>query len=100
MDIKIHASFEVNDYLKSVIEQKVGKLSTFFEPVISADVFLKIGESRHRVAEDQTAEVKIEVPQQTFYAEEHSDSFERAVTLAAEKVRRQMIKHKQQLQQH
>jgi putative sigma-54 modulation protein len=100
MNIKVHATFEVNDYLREVIEDKVGKLATFFDPITAADVYLKLEERRHSVPEAQIAEVRIQVPRQVFFAEDKSDSFERAIAAASDQVRRQLIRYKEQLKSH
>ncbi|MEN0005075.1 MAG: ribosome-associated translation inhibitor RaiA [Bacteroidota bacterium] len=97
MKINIHASFEVNDYLKGIIEEKLTKIETFFSPILATDIFLRIADKRHTVAEEQIAEVRINVPNHTFFAEERSDSFEKAVAVASDKIRRQVIKFKEQL---
>lgn len=100
MKVQVNATFSVNDYLNSVIEEKVGKLANFSDRITEAEVYLKIGEKRHRQAEDQIVELRLAIPGQTFFAEEHSDKFEKAVAGAVDKVKRQLLKHKEQVTSH
>lgn len=100
MKLQVNASFQVNEHLNEVIEEKVNKLSQYFSPIVEADVYLKIGEKRHRQAEAQIVELRVGVPGHTFFAEEQSDTFEKSVAGAADKLRRQLVKHKDQLTSH
>jgi ribosomal subunit interface protein len=71
MNGQIHASFQVNDHLQQVIDDKMNKLDRYFNRITQIDLYLKIGEKRHRQAEDQIAELKVEIPGYTFFAEDH-----------------------------
>ncbi|MBV6652948.1 MAG: ribosome-associated translation inhibitor RaiA [Mameliella sp.] len=97
MKVQVHSTFPVNEYLRGIIEDKVGKLAIYSDQITGAEVYLKIGERRHRQPEDQIVELRLTVPGQTFFAEEHSDVFEKAVAVAADKVKRQLLKHKGQV---
>ncbi len=97
MQVQVNAPFQVNDYLQDVIDEKIGKLKTYYDRILEADVYLKIGEKRHRHAEEQIVELRVNVPGHTFFAEEKSDQFEKAVAAAADKIRRQLLRHKRQL---
>jgi len=100
MNVQVNASFQVNDHLNSVIEEKVSKLANYYDRITEAEIYLKIGEKRHRHAEDQIVELRVAVPGHTFFAEDHSDKFEKAVAGAADKVKRQLLKHKEQVTDH
>jgi putative sigma-54 modulation protein len=100
MNVQVNAPFQVNDYLQSVIDEKFNKLDTYIDRIIEAEVYLKIGEKRHRQAEDQIAEIRLHVPGHTFFAEAHTESFEKSVASAAEKVARQIRKYKAQHLSH
>ena len=100
MNVQVNASFQVNDHLNSVIEEKVSKLANYYDRITEAEIYLKIGEKRHRHAEDQIVELRVSVPGHTFFAEDHSDKFEKAVAGAADKVKRQLLKHKEQVTDH
>lgn len=100
MNVQVNATFQVNDYLNSVIEEKVSKLANYYDRITEAEIYLKIGEKRHRQAEDQIVELRVAVPGHTFFAEDHSDKFEKAVAGATDKVKRQLLKHKEQVTDH
>ncbi len=96
MKIFLHAPWEVNDYLDELIHQKVNKLLTFHDRLQRADVFLKTGD--HRGKEDKIAEIRLRLSSRRaeLFAQDQAESFEKAVTLAADKLRRQLIKLKTQ----
>ena len=100
MKVQVHSTFQVNEHLNDVIEEKVGKLANYSDQITGAEVYLKIGEKRHRHAEDQIVELRLTVPGHTFFAEDHSDVFEKAVAGAADKVKRQLLKYKEQMTNH
>jgi putative sigma-54 modulation protein len=100
MNGQIHASFQVNDHLQQVIDDKMNKLDRYFNRITQIDLYLKIGEKRHRQAEDQIAELKVEIPGYTFFAEDHSDSFEKAVAGVTDKIIQQIKKYKGQHYSH
>lgn len=100
MKVQVHSTFPVNDYLNEVIEEKVSKLTNYSDQITGAEVYLKIGEKRHRQPEDQIVELRLTVPGHTFFAEDHSGVFEKAVAGAADKVKRQLLKYKEQITNH
>jgi len=100
MKVQVNATFPVNEYLSEVIEEKVSKLANYSDQITEAEVYLKIGEKRHRHAEDQIAEIRLTIPGYTFFAEDHSDAFEKAIAGASNKVKRQMLKYKEQVTNH
>jgi putative sigma-54 modulation protein len=100
MKVEVNSTFSVNEYLHGVIEEKVSKLANYSDQITEAEVYLKIGEKRHRQPEDQIVELRLTVPGHTFFAEDHSDVFEKAVAGAADKVKRQLLKYKEQVTNH
>ncbi len=97
MNVLINAPFQLDERLQGLIDEKVGKLTTFFERIIETEVFLKVGEKRSRRREEQTVELRIAVPGQTLFAEHRSDNFEEALAEAADKARTQLMKYKAKL---
>ena len=96
MKILVNAPFQVTDQMQEVIDDKVGKLETYFDRIAEAEIYLKIGEKRHRHRE-QIAEIRLNVPGTTLFAADRSDSIEKAVAGASEKARKQLIRFKKQL---
>ncbi len=93
MKVLVNAPFQINDQLQEVIDEKVGKLRTYFDRIIEAEIYLKIGEKRHRHRE-QVVEIRLNVPGTTLFAEQRSDTMEKSLAGAAEKARRQLVKYK------
>ncbi len=100
MNILVQAPFQVSDELQGLIEEKVGKLPTFFERIHTATVFLKEEENRRQTSNGKTLEIRLEVPGHSLYADASADSYERALADAYDKMRRQIKKYKQQMAGH
>jgi len=93
MQIKIQAPFEVNDYLRGIIKEKIEKLTTFHDRIHGADVFLKLKEaSSHH---DKCVEVNLSIPGKDAFASETAESFEKAVAAVAGKLEKQLKKKKE-----
>ncbi len=96
MDIKINSvHFDADARLLDFINQKVSKLEQFSDDIISAEVFLRIENAQDM--ENKIAEIKLNMPGNGLFAKKQSKSFEEAVDLSAEAVRKQIKKHKEKL---
>ena len=92
MDIKVQSiHFDADKKLVEFVEDKVGKLSQFYDKIIGGEVFLKL-ESADR--DNKVAEIKIKIPGKDLFAKKQSKSFEEATDEAVEALRRQINKHK------
>ena len=100
MNIQVQAPFQVSDELQGLIEEKVGKLPTFFERIHTATIFLREEENRRNISNGKTVEIRLEVPGHSLYADASADSFEKALAEAYDKVRRQIKKYKPQMAGH
>jgi len=89
----IAPQFKADQKLITYIETKLGKLSTVFDRIIDCSVTLKL-ENTGQV-KDKVAEVKINVPGAMLVATESQRSFEAAVDLLSDKMRRQLKRYKQ-----
>ena len=96
MKVQIQAPWEVNRHLKNIIHEKVEKLNTYFDRIIHADVFLKLKE--HDSPNDKIVEIRLSVPGPYIFAESSADTYEKAVASVAEKIRKQLVKKKEKLQ--
>lgn len=98
MTINVNAPFTVSDDLQALIEDRVSKLSMFYERIQTADVFLKEEENRSNGSpKGNTVEIRLHVPGQILYADASSDSYERALPDTVDKMRRQVIRFKENL---
>ncbi len=101
MTIQVHAPFPVYEHLQGLIDEKVGKLETYFDRIHAAEVFFKEEENRSfQSPNGKVVEIKIEVPGQVLYADDNTDHFEKSLAGAAEKIRRQLKKYKENLLHH
>jgi len=93
MEIRTQAvNFDADTKLIEFIDRKLGKLDTFYDNIVSTDVFLKLEKTGQ--VQDKVAEIKIKVPGSTLVAKETTKSFEESIDLGAASLRRQLIKYK------
>lgn len=97
MKINIQAPWDVNDYLRNIIDEKIEKLYTIDNRIVHADIFLKKG--GHSGIEDKLVEIRLRVPGPEIFAQTYSDTYEKAVVATVEKLRKQMIKKKELLEE-
>lgn len=96
MNVTIQSvKFDATDKLKSFIEQKVNKLDVFFDGIIDAEVILKLDKSES--TENKVVEISLNVPGADMFAKKQSKSFEEAVDLSCEALRKQVIKKKEKV---
>lgn len=92
MEIKVQAiHFDADKKLVDFIEERVSKLSQYYDKIIGSDVFLKLEPSD---TENKVAEIKIKIPGKDLFAKKQCKSFEEATDEAVEALRRQINKHK------
>jgi putative sigma-54 modulation protein len=85
--------FDADAKLVDFINQKVGKLETYFDRIISADVMLKLENSGQ--VRDKVAEIILKVPGDVLVAKETDKSFEASIDSCVDALRRQLIKYKE-----
>jgi putative sigma-54 modulation protein len=96
MDINIHSiHFDADEKLLEFVNSKLEKLSTFFDKIIDAEVFLRLDKSN--VNENKLVEVKLNLPGKELFAKKQSKSFEESTDDVVEALRRQIKKHKEKL---
>ncbi|MFK7797778.1 MAG: ribosome-associated translation inhibitor RaiA [Aureispira sp.] len=95
MEIRKQAvNFDADAKLFDFIDKKLAKLETFYDNIVSTDVFLKLEKTGQ--VQDKIAEIKVNVPGSTLIVKETSKSFEESVDLGTSSLRRQLIKYKEQ----
>lgn len=93
MSAKVHSvHFDADIKLINFINEKVGKLSLFFDNIVSKEVFLRIDKSEDKA--NKVAEVRLLLPGKELFAKKQSRTFEEATDLAVEALRRQVRKYK------
>jgi putative sigma-54 modulation protein len=97
MDIKINAvNFTPDQKLIDFAKKKVGKLDTFFEGIIGAEIMLKV--LKPETANNKVSEIIVSIPKKdSLFAKKQADSFEQGIDLAVDAVRKQLTKYKEKL---
>ena len=88
--------FTADQKLVDFVNKKVPKLDTYFDGIISAEVIMKV--VKPETANNKVAEIKLSIPGTDYlFAEKQADSFEEAIDLAIDAIRRQLAKFKEKL---
>jgi len=93
MKINIHAPFEVNVAVKQLIHDKIEKLTTYFDRIYKADVYLKLKEDH--TPNGKMIEVNLHVPVKDIFAKDTEDTFEKAIAKVSKKLEIQLKKRKE-----
>ena len=84
--------FDADKKLLDFVNDKVGKLNTFYDGVISSEVTLRLDKSSN--SDNKIAEVKMLGKGIDFFAKKQCLSFEEAIDLVCEALKTQLKKHK------
>ena len=97
MEIKINAvNFTPDQKLIDFANKKVGKLDTFFDGIIVAEVMMKV--LKPETSNNKVSEIKVSIlKKEALFAKKQADSFEESIDLAVDAVRRQLGKYKEKL---
>ncbi len=99
MEISVQTiHFTADKKLVDFANRKLGKLDNFFEGIISAELTLKV--MKPETAENKVAEIKLSIPSKDYlFAKKQADSFEEAIDLCNDAIRRQLTKFKEKLKE-
>lgn len=97
MEIKVNAvHFSADKKLLDFVDKKVNKLDTFFDGIIKSEVTLKI--LKPESSKNKIAEIKLSIPVNGYlFAKKQADTFEEAVDLSIDALRKQLGKYKEKL---
>lgn len=96
MNITIQSvHFDAAEKLENFINQKVGKLDQFFEGILSAEVVLRLDKSES--LDNKVVEVTLDIPGNNLFAKKQSKTFEEAVDLACDALKKQLVKRKEKI---
>ncbi|MBN1414704.1 MAG: ribosome-associated translation inhibitor RaiA [Bacteroidales bacterium] len=96
MKITINAiKFDADKKLILFVQNKVKKLTRFFDDILAAEVFLKIENTQD--IDNKTVEIKIDIPGNSLFSRKQSKAFEESTDLAADALKLQLIKHKEKM---
>ena len=96
MKLQMHSiHFDADQKLLDFLQKRGDKLETFYDRIIDGEVFLRLDKDPSK--RNKVVEIKINIPGNTLFAKEQSNSFEAAADEAYESLRRQIKKHKEKL---
>jgi putative sigma-54 modulation protein len=96
MDVKINSvNFTIDKKLVEFVNEKVGKLTLFYDNITAAEIFLRVDKDQEK--ENKVAEIKLLIPGNELFAKKQCKTFEEAVDLSVEALRKQVDKHKAKL---
>jgi putative sigma-54 modulation protein len=85
--------FNADKKLLDFIQKKADKLDTFYDRIISGEVYLKLENVEDEA--NKITEIKLMLPGNQMFAKEQCKTFEEATDLAVEGLRKQIEKYKQ-----
>lgn len=93
MNIRINSvQFDADQKLEDFINGKISKLTTFYDDILGAEVFLRLGNEQD--LSNKIAEIRLEVPGNDLFARKISKSFEESTDNAIEALKKQIGKKK------
>jgi len=99
--MKVHAqsvNFNADGKLMDFIQTRLDKMETFYDKVISSNVYLKVENTSAK--ENKIVEIKLNVPKDNFVVKKQCKTFEEAIDSACNSLERKLIKRKQKLRVH
>jgi putative sigma-54 modulation protein len=87
--------FNADRKLLDFINEKVEKLNTFYDGIISSEVTLRLDKSS--TSDNKISEIKMLGKGHEFFAKKQCSSFEEATDLVCEALKTQIKKHKDKL---
>lgn len=99
MKVNVHAvNFTIDRKLVDFVQERLEKLSKYYDKVVSTDVYLKVEKTSEK--ENKIAEIKMHVPGDDFMVKKQCKTFEEAVEHASESLERLLIKRKEKISEH
>jgi len=93
MEVDIQSvGFSVDQKLVGFINEKIERLTHFYDRIVFAEVFLKV--DRKSAQQNKIVEIKLGLPRKELFSKKQCDTFEEAAVEAVEASRRQLTKHK------
>ena len=94
MDIQIQSiHFTADSKLLGFIEDKVAKLSQFYDGIISSEIFLRLDNADDTT--NKVAEIKVNVPGSDLYVKRQCKTFEEAIDTGCLALSKQVKKYKE-----
>ena len=91
-------NFNANIELIDFVQQRLDKLETYYDKVVSSDVYLKVENTSAK--ENKIVEIKLNIPKNSFIVKKQCKSFEEAIDSACSTLERRLIKSKEKIRVH
>lgn len=96
MKIKIQSiHFDADSKLLEFVQEKVGKLTRYYDGIIAGEVFLKLDNSN--TTENKVAEIKLEIPGNDLFVKKQCKTFEEAIDTGVIALTNQVKKTKEKV---
>lgn len=96
MDLKINAvHFNADKKLEDFIEEKVEKLTQFYDDILNVEVHLTLERSQNKNYDSKKAKIKLIIPGNDLFAEKKAKTFEEATDSAVSALKVQLQKRKE-----
>ena len=95
VDIQTPDNVTLTEHLEQIIHHKVEKLEQIYQNIMDCTVYLH--DNGHG-QNDKEIEIKVTVKDNTLFAQEKENSFEKALDLTVEAARKQVQKYKEKKQ--
>ena len=86
-------NFNIDKSLDEFIQTKLDSLEKYYDKIIGAEVYLKVQNTSGK--ENKIAEIKMLIPGDDLIVKKECKSFEEAIDLIAEALKRQLCKKKE-----
>jgi len=88
-------NFNADKSLLNFVQLRLDKLETFYDRIISTDVYLRVENTSSKA--NKIVEIKVNIPKEKYVVSKQCRSFEEAVDSACSSLERKLIKRKQKL---
>lgn len=96
MTVKIQSvHFNADKKLLKFVQERVDKLTQFYDGIINSDVTLRLDKSSD--TENKVAEIKVHMAGSDLFVKKQCKSFEEAVDTSLDALRTQVKKHKEKI---
>lgn len=87
--------FKTDKKLEGYIQEKVEKLATLYDGLLSSEVTLRL--EKNESEKNKIAEIHLLIRGNDLFAKKQSSSFEQATDTAVEALRKQLVRHKEKI---
>jgi putative sigma-54 modulation protein len=96
MNVKINSvHFKADKKLETFIKEKMQKMPTLYDGIISGEVILRVENSDNRA--NKIVEMRMIIRGNDLFVKKQSKTFEEATDQAVEALKKQLVKHKEKI---